>query len=275
MSLQIKFDANPCHIIEFLKTGSHLLAEAAKTAIQLNEDQVITDLDGNTIGKAEINATIEKSEIQFVCEVMKWHDHTKGNTFYSCKITRISDGAILTIPLQYGSHEVYRHTSLMKMIEAGWVDVHYEESNNSILWIVNYSLRYKCVEHGEEKCLYDTLDYYGKRRILDDLASKIYIWGSSERFDQYIHIGLKKGRYMNNVKSILRKYFDINYYVREDEKGRYRYAEKHDIIRLCRIFLRNNCDIDLGYYSHHDPRREKNTIAKVVYQYGEARYDLL
>lgn len=118
------------------------------------------------------------------------------------------------------------------------------------------------------------LTFSEKEQVLKDLSGKIAIVGACWRKDQYLHIILKRGANMNNVKSILRKQFEINYRIEEDALGKIRFADQNDIEKLCRIFLEFNI-VDLDYHNRFDPLGEKNTIAKRVYQYGTIRYDLL
>jgi hypothetical protein len=137
---------------------------------------------------------------------------------------------------------------------------------------------------------FEKLDFYKKIALLKELAGMIHILGSdpvsntgSVRYeDTYIHIMLYKGRDMNKVKAILRNYFNIEYRIRhnaicydENKKMKlinHRYASADDVRRLCRIFLNYNIE-NVKYFNRF--YTAKDTIAKMVYQYGEARYDLL
>jgi len=47
-------------------------------------------------------------EIKFIVVAVRWFDKENGNTYHSCHITRIKDGAVLLCPFQYGYEEHYR-----------------------------------------------------------------------------------------------------------------------------------------------------------------------
>jgi hypothetical protein len=120
--------------------------------------------------------------------------------------------------------------------------------------------------------------WHEREAIMKDLASKIWIQGAAKFNGQYLQLRLKKGAKMSNVKSILKKHFNIEYkrvYGCNDQYNYYeaRFASQTDILRLCRYYL--ECNMDIEYYNHFDPLGEKNTVAKMVYQYGQIRYDLL
>ena len=129
---------------------------------------------------------------------------------------------------------------------------------------------------------FNELSFYEKMKVLEDLSNKIYIVGACFIGGQYLHIRLKRGANMTNVKSILKKYFGIDYYIKHTgeivgDNWKYlkvRFCKQKDIIRLCKIFLEFNF-VDLEYQNRFDPLGKRNTIAKRVYQYGEVRYDLL
>ena len=135
-------------------------------------------------------------------------------------------------------------------------------------------MRYAMYEGGEEKYSFNE-----REDILDNLSLKVSIQGSCFQRDQYLQLRLKQGVKMNDVKKILKDHFGIitfrleYYWNSRKDKGTFRYCPKEDILKLCRIFLKNNKDID--YYSRFDPLRERDKISKVVYQYGSIRYDLL
>ncbi|NCB09318.1 MAG: hypothetical protein EOM73_14280 [Bacteroidia bacterium] len=123
---------------------------------------------------------------------------------------------------------------------------------------------------------YNELNWQQKNALLADLSAKIYVQGAVLQNDQYLQLRLKRGANMNNVKAILRKYFGIKYVLKYDWETctENRYAATADIEKLCKVFLQHNV-VDLEYINRFDPLREKNTIAKVIYQYGAVRYDLL
>jgi len=106
-------------------------------------------------------------QIKFVVEAIKWFDKVNGNTYHSCQITRIDDGAVLCCQFQYGYGEQYRYTALEKMAESGWLPdkysetdlnkrgikncLDYERENNyPIKWIVSDGLKREAVALGKE-----------------------------------------------------------------------------------------------------------------------------
>lgn len=125
------------------------------------------------------------------------------------------------------------------------------------------------------------LPFNKRQQILKDLSEKIYVIGSDETKtytgESFIRLAPKRGANTNNVKSILRNFFDIEYGVELDwHNNRFvLFAQADDIRRLCKIYLENNLGHLLEYYNRFDPMMEKPTIKDVVYQYGQVRYDLV
>lgn len=123
--------------------------------------------------------------------------------------------------------------------------------------------------------LIDHLSFQEKQDLLKELATKISIAGAMHRNDQFLQLLLKQGANMNNVKSILKKYFGIDYYRKfcPQTLQEQRFAKDEDIEKLCKVYLEANLDLD--YYNHFDPLRKRDKISKAVYRYGKVRYDLL
>jgi len=129
---------------------------------------------------------------------------------------------------------------------------------------------------------FNTLSFQKKQELLKDLACKINVIGADEiksygSINAYIRLVPTKSANTNNVKGILRNYFDIDYRLIEDY-GKSRdvlYASEDDILKLCQVFIENNLGHLVTYYNKYDPLRKKPTIKDVVYQYGKVRYDLL
>ena len=69
--------------------------------------------------------------ILFVCNAVKWFDKVNGNTYHSVRITRTSDGEVLTVKIQYGYGDSYRHTALGAMLKAGWLQ-NYQRKDGTI-----------------------------------------------------------------------------------------------------------------------------------------------
>ena len=59
--------------------------------------------------------------ILFICKAVKWWDKVNGNTYHSCRITRVRDGATLCAEFQYGYGDQYRQTAVDAMLAAGWL----------------------------------------------------------------------------------------------------------------------------------------------------------
>ena len=64
-------------------------------------------------------------KIKFVVTAARWFDRANGNTYHSARAVRMSDGAVLLCPLQYGYGDQYRHTALVAMADAKWLPVKY------------------------------------------------------------------------------------------------------------------------------------------------------
>lgn len=123
-----------------------------------------------------------------------------------------------------------------------------------------------------------TYTWHEREAILKDLSNKIYILGATKFNGQYLHVRKKTGANVSNIKSILRKHFNIEYkgvYGCDDKYNYYTamFAKEADIIKLCKCYL--ECNMDLDYRNRFDPLGERNTISKQIYQYGKVRYDLL
>jgi hypothetical protein len=65
--------------------------------------------------------------IKFVCEAIRWFDRANGNTYHASRITRVRDGAQITVPLTYGYGNHYQHTALEAMAKARWLPTKYRE----------------------------------------------------------------------------------------------------------------------------------------------------
>ena len=119
-----------------------------------------------------------------------------------------------------------------------------------------------------------------KLDVLEDLAKKISIVGSTLVYpnqDKATYLSISVKGNTNNVKAILKKYFDIKFerVVCYEKMGEVMYADRKDIEELCRMYLELNVGHLLEYYSKYDPLRTKPTVDKVIYQYGKVIYDLL
>ncbi len=60
-------------------------------------------------------------KIKFICNAIKWFDRVNGNTYHSVRVTRCEDGAVFSVPYQYGYGDHYRQTALEGMFKAGWL----------------------------------------------------------------------------------------------------------------------------------------------------------
>lgn len=111
--------------------------------------------------------------------------------------------------------------------------------------------------------------------IFIDLSQKILVQGANLINGQYLQLSMKDKKNTNNVKSILKKHFNIEFKKTYSiELGKeIMFCEESDIIKLCKIYLENNFDLD--YCNRFDPLGIKNKVSKRVYQYGAVRYDLL
>jgi len=97
-----------------------------------------------------------ENKIKFVVNACRWFDKVNGNTYHSSNITRVSDGAVLYVPFQYGYEEHYKTTALEAMSAADWfprkyhnLKNNYERENNyPILWSVTDGLKRDCVANG-------------------------------------------------------------------------------------------------------------------------------
>lgn len=98
-----------------------------------------------------------KRKVNYICEVVRWFDAVNGNTYYSCQITRCSDGAKLYCEFRYGYGEAYKPTALKAMTDNGWITVKvyrdiwlYERDNGyPIYWIVRDGSKRHCIAHGK------------------------------------------------------------------------------------------------------------------------------
>lgn len=122
----------------------------------------------------------------------------------------------------------------------------------------------------------ENLSFSNKVSVLKDFSNKVELIGGLDGEDGvYVNLALKVGANRNNVKSKLKKYFNVEFkkiYSYHHKKERF-ILQREDIEKVCKVFLRY--EVDLDYSNRFDPLRERNTVAKAVYRYGEIRYDLL
>ena len=97
------------------------------------------------------------SKLQFICKAVKWFDKVNGNTYHSVKVTRCSDGAIVTSKFDYGYGEQYKQSAYCAMEKAGWLPKEYtvdnaykfeRENEYPIEWIVTSGLKRECIANG-------------------------------------------------------------------------------------------------------------------------------
>jgi hypothetical protein len=126
----------------------------------------------------------------------------------------------------------------------------------------------------------NNIDFYEKERVLKDLSHKIAIVGASDIYPNEadstcIVISIKGNT--NNVKSILKRYFDVSFKrVYCAMQGRDRmFATREDILSICKVFIENNLGHLVEYNNQFDPMQEENTIDKRVYRYGQVNYEWL
>jgi len=124
------------------------------------------------------------------------------------------------------------------------------------------------------------IDFYEKRKVLKDLATKIAIVGANEIYpnmqdNTYITIRTKDNT--NHIKGILKRYFDVSFKrVYCTMQGRERmFATREDILNICKVFIENNLGHLVEYNNQFDPMRKENTIDKRVYRYGQVNYNWL
>lgn len=91
-------------------------------------------------------------EIEFICNVVKWANRKNGNTYFSLKITRTSDGKEITQKLTYGYEEQYKQAAVKLIFDNGWIPVEdanrlemYEEIDDlPIYWMVTNGTKRDC-----------------------------------------------------------------------------------------------------------------------------------
>ena len=94
----------------------------------------------------------KERKIKFVVDAARWFDKVNGNTYHSCRITRIKDGGMIYSRFQYGYGDCYRQTALAAMAAAKWLPVKYRvevdgryryemENNYPIIWNVRDGLK--------------------------------------------------------------------------------------------------------------------------------------
>jgi len=101
---------------------------------------------------------METRPVLFIVEAKRWFDKANGNTYHACKITRVSDGAVLLCPFQYGYGNHYQQTSLEKMAAEKWLPEEYcseknmyryeFENNYPIKWVVSDGTKRETVALG-------------------------------------------------------------------------------------------------------------------------------
>lgn len=99
------------------------------------------------------------SEIKFICNAVRWFDRVNGNTYHSCRITRVSDKAVIVAPFQYGHGAAYKQSALEVMTKAGWLPSKYNDKNKVFLYrrengypiefIVSDGLKRDCIANGK------------------------------------------------------------------------------------------------------------------------------
>jgi hypothetical protein len=103
----------------------------------------------NAEGEKKMKKEKER-KIKFVVDAARWFDKVNGNTYHSCRITRIKDGGMIYSRFQYGYGDHYRQTALMAMADAKWLPVKYRkengwyyerENNYPIIWNVRDGLK--------------------------------------------------------------------------------------------------------------------------------------
>jgi hypothetical protein len=78
-------------------------------------------------------------KIRFLVTAARWFDRANGNTYHSARIERVSDGAVLMCPIQYGYGDQYRQTALEAMADARWLPVRYRGRNAASGGLLAYS----------------------------------------------------------------------------------------------------------------------------------------
>ena len=95
--------------------------------------------------------------IKYVANAVKWFDKVNGNTYHSVRITRCEDNATIAEQFQYGYGDAYRHTAIMAMAKAGWIDAKYtkepymfeRENEYPVYWAVSEGLKRDCIANGK------------------------------------------------------------------------------------------------------------------------------
>lgn len=68
-------------------------------------------------------------KIKFIANVVRWFDQINGNTYHSVRITRVSDGAVISRGMTYGYGSAYEQTALELMSDHKWLPVKYRGEN--------------------------------------------------------------------------------------------------------------------------------------------------
>jgi hypothetical protein len=102
-------------------------------------------------------------KIKFIITAVRWFDKVNGNTYHSCWIERVRDGACLATGMHYGYDEQYKQTALARMLAEKWIPAkyghrhengstdlyRYERDNNyPIHWSVRAGLKRECLANG-------------------------------------------------------------------------------------------------------------------------------